>query len=317
MVDTPFLLEPFESAYLALERTGELRARVQAARQHLEECSACPRNCRSHRAAGETGFCRTGRYARLASAGPHFGEEDCLRGTRGSGTVFFALCNLHCVFCQNWDISQRAKGRQVTAEEIAEVMLALQDRSCHNINFVTPEHVVPQVIEAVGVAVPNGLRIPIVYNTSAYDSVVSLRLLDGIVDIYMPDFKFWRSETSERLSHAADYPQRARDALCEMQRQVGPLRFDRDGVARRGVLVRHLVMPGQLEESREIFHFLADQISRDTCVNIMAQYRPDNEVRGMHGNGFDDINRRPTAEEISAAYQAARDVGLWRFDKRL
>jgi putative pyruvate formate lyase activating enzyme len=311
-----FLLEPFEPAYLALHRSGQLGQRVEAAMRHLQECSACPRSCRVSRVADETGFCGTGRYARVASAGAHFGEEDCLRGTRGSGTIFFALCNLHCVFCQNWDISQRGEGRTATAEEIANIMLALQQRGCHNINFVTPEHVVPQVIEAAAAAIERGLRLPIVYNTSAYDSVESLRLLDGIMDIYMPDFKFWRSETSERLSHAADYPQRAREAIREMHRQVGPLKFDRNGVARRGVLVRHLVMPGQLDETREIFRFLAEEVSRDTFVNIMAQYHPDNEVGATGDAALSDINRRPTPEEIAQAYEAARAAGLWRFDPR-
>jgi putative pyruvate formate lyase activating enzyme len=311
--DPQFVLDPFEPAYLALHRCGELARRVEAALKHLDECSACPRNCRARRGADETGFCRTGRYARVASAGAHFGEEDCLRGSRGSGTIFFALCNLHCVFCQNWDISQRASGREANAEEIAELMLGLQSRGCHNVNFVTPEHVVPQVVEAVQVAVERGLNVPIVYNTSAYDSVDSLRLLEGIVDIYMPDFKFWRSETSGRLSHAEDYPQCARAAIREMHRQVGVLKFDHAGVARRGVLVRHLVMPGQLDESREIFRFLADELSPHTFVNIMAQYHPDNEVGGGEAD-FRDINRRPTPAEMVATYQAARESGLWRFD---
>ena len=195
-------------------------------------------------------------------------------------------------------------------------MLALQGRGCHNINFVTPEHVVPQVIEAIAVAVRDGLRIPLVYNTSGYDAVDSLRLLDGIIDIYMPDFKFWRSETAARLSHAADYPQRAREALHEMHRQVGPLKMGPDGVARRGVLVRHLVMPGQLDEATAIFRFLAGELSRDTFVNIMGQYHPDNEVSGQDGAEFADIGRRPTRDEMAAAYRAAEQAGLWRFDKR-
>lgn len=314
--DRQFVLDPFEPAYLALHRSGELDGRVVAALRHLEACSACPRNCRTRRGAGETGFCRTGRYARVASAGAHFGEEDCLRGSRGSGTIFFSLCNLHCVFCQNWDISQRASGHEASADEIADIMLGLQSRGCHNVNFVTPEHVVPQVIEAIAAAVERGLHVPIVYNTSAYDSVDSLRLLDGIVDIYMPDFKFWRSDTSERLCHAADYPQYACSALREMHRQVGVLKFDHHGVARRGVLVRHLVMPGQLEQSREIFRFLADEVSPDTFVNIMGQYHPDNEVGGGGEGAFSEIERRPTPAEMDATYEAGREAGLWRFDPR-
>jgi putative pyruvate formate lyase activating enzyme len=257
--------------------------------------------------------CRTSRHARVASAFPHFGEEDCLRGTRGSGTIFFALCNLGCVFCQNWDISQRDAGVEMDADGLARVMLDLQDQGCHNINLVTPSHVVPQIIEALAAAIERGLRLPVIYNTSAYDTLETLKLLDGLVDIYMPDFKFWSPETARRFANAPDYPQRARDALREMHRQVGPLRFDEDGVARRGVLVRHLVMPGQVEESGQIFTWLARNVSPDTFVNIMGQYRPENDVSVR--NGTNDIGRRPTSGEMRDAYAAARAAGLWRFDK--
>jgi putative pyruvate formate lyase activating enzyme len=223
------------------------------------------------------------------------------------------------VFCQNWDISQNPSGEECTARQIAALMLALQQQGCHNINFVTPEHVVPQVIEAIGEAVPAGLRLPIVYNTSAYDSVHSLRLLDGIVDIYMPDFKFWSAESAKRLCRAEDYPECAREAIREMHRQVGPLKFGSDGVARRGVLIRHLVMPGLLSETEAIFRWLAGELSPDTFVNIMSQYRPEYLVGQPDDHGdkrFPDINRRPTSDEIVQAYQAARDAGLWRFDQR-
>jgi len=201
-IDSRFVLDPFEPAYLKLERTDGVAERVAAAVRELEDCCACPRNCHVDRLADESKFCRTGRHARVSSAFPHHGEEDCLRGYRGSGTIFFSLCNLRCVFCQNWDISQEASGVECSAERIAELMLTLQGRGCHNINFVTPEHVVPQVIEAIGEAIPHGLCVPIVYNTSAYDSLESLKLLDGIVDIYMPDFKFWESDTAKRLCKA-------------------------------------------------------------------------------------------------------------------
>jgi uncharacterized Fe-S radical SAM superfamily protein PflX len=214
-------MEPFEPAYLSLYRSGELADRVAAALHELGECATCPRNCRGNRCQNETRVCRTGRYAQVANVAPHHGEEDCLRGWRGSGTVFFSRCNLHCVFCQNWDISQRDSGQECTADELAEQMLWLQSQGCHNLNLVTPEHVVPQVIEAIGVAVPRGLRLPIVYNTSGYDALSSLRLLEGIVDIYMPDFKFWRRDTAARLAKAQDYPDRAREAIQEMHRQVG------------------------------------------------------------------------------------------------
>jgi putative pyruvate formate lyase activating enzyme len=318
-VDPRFLLDPFEPSYLALARAGEIQRRVAAAIHELEDCCACPRNCHVNRLAGQTRVCHTGRYARVASAFAHFGEEDCLRGWNGSGTIFFSLCNLRCVFCQNWDISQQSVGKECTAEQIADLMLFLQDRGCHNINFVTPEHVVPQVIEAIAAAVARGLRLPIVYNTSAYDSLASLRLLEGLVDIYMPDFKFWKPETAKRLAKAPDYPERAREAILEMHRQVGVLKFGPDGLARRGVLVRHLVMPGQVEESAAIFRWLSEHVSPDTYVNIMGQYRPDYEVGEIARDGsvkYADINRRPTSEEIAAAYQAARQAGLWRFDER-
>jgi putative pyruvate formate lyase activating enzyme len=265
-------------------------------------------------------ICRTGRHALVSSAFAHFGEEDCLRGWRGSGTIFFAGCNLRCVFCQNWDISQQSDGRPMTAKEIARLMLGLQEQGCHNINLVTPEHVAPQVVAALAAAISDGLRLPIVYNTSAYDAVSSLRLLDGLVDIYMPDFKCWSRETARRLLKAKDYPERAREAILEMHRQVGDLLIGGDGLARRGLLVRYLVMPGQLEEARAIFHWLADKVSPDTYVNIMGQYRPEYQVPGRAAperrNRYADIDRRPTWSEVDATFAAARGVGLWRFDQR-
>jgi putative pyruvate formate lyase activating enzyme len=317
--DRRFLLDPFEPAYLALYRSGEMAHRVAAGLRELEDCCACPRNCHVNRLANEARVCHTGRYARVASAFPHFGEEDCLRGWNGSGTIFFSLCNLRCVFCQNWDISQKAVGKEHRPEAIAELMIGLQEMGCHNINFVTPEHVVPQVLEAIAAAVPMGLRLPIVYNTSSYDSVVSLKLLDGIVDIYMPDFKFWNKETARDLAKAKDYPERAREAILEMHRQVGSLKFGPDGLARRGVLVRHLVMPGQLDEAGAIFHWLADEVSPDTYVNIMGQYRPEYEVGKIAADGsgrYAGIDRRPQIAELRTAFDAARAAGLWRFDER-
>ena len=318
--DPRFLLEPFEPAYLALHRAGALAERVTAGLRELEDCCACPRNCHVNRMENQTRVCHTGRYARVASAFAHFGEEDCLRGWNGSGTIFFSLCNLRCVFCQNWDISQQTVGSECPPEKIAELMLDLQRQGCHNINFVTPEHVVPQVLEAIAAAIPRGLHLPIVYNTSAYDSVDSLRLLDGIVDIYMPDFKFWERETARRLAKAKDYPDRAREAILEMHRQVGVLKYGPDGLAQRGVLVRHLVMPGQSAETEEICRWLAEEVSRDTYINIMGQYRPAYEVGQIAKDGavakFAEIDRRPGSDEIARAYEAAHRVGLWRFDQR-
>lgn len=312
-----FLIEEFEPAYLALHRQGLLEARVTAALEELADCCACPRNCHVNRLHDRARVCHTGRYAIVSSAFPHFGEEDCLRGWNGSGTIFFGMCNLRCVFCQNWDISQQKAGKECTADEIADLMLALQEQGCHNINFVTPEHVAPQVVEAIAAAAPRGLHVPIVYNTSAYDAIASLRLLNGLVDIYMPDFKFWTRESARRLVKAKDYPERAREAILEMHRQVGPLKFGPDGLARRGVLVRHLVMPGRVEEARSIFRWLAEEVSPFTYVNIMDQYRPlyqvgpDDEKRK-----YSDIDRTPYAEEVAAAQRAAREAGLIRLDKR-
>ena len=316
--NTRYRLQDFEPAYLSLT-AAEVADRVRRGLRELENCCACPRNCRIDRMAGETRVCNTGRHARVASAFPHFGEEDCLRGWHGSGTIFFGLCNLRCVFCQNWDISQQQSGRECSADEIAGIMLELQGMGCHNINFVTPEHVVPQVIEAVEAGIGRGLRLPIVYNTSAYDSVESLRLLDGLIDVYMPDFKFWHRESARKLAKAKDYPEYARKAILEMHRQVGPLRLSADGLAQRGVLVRHLVMPGQLDESAAIFEWLAEEVSPDTYVNIMGQYRPEYEVgkRGKDGGQkYGEIDRRPEADELARAFAAARDAGLRRFDQR-
>jgi putative pyruvate formate lyase activating enzyme len=300
-------------AYLELHRTGELRRRARDAVERLAHCLVCPRNCGVDRLADKTAACHTGRYAQVASYFPHFGEEDCLRGWNGSGTIFFSMCNLRCVFCQNYDISQAEKGPVARPERLAGMMLELQARGCHNINFVTPEHVVPQILEALPLAVEGGLRLPLVYNTSAYDSMDSLRLLDGIIDIYMPDFKFWDPGLSLRYVKARDYPEAARRSVREMHRQVGPLQLDENGLARRGVLVRHLVMPGGVAGAAEIMRFLADEISPDTYVNIMDQYSPAGRVSGSE---FVEIQRRITGSEYQAAREAARQAGLWRFDSR-
>ena len=317
--DPRFLLEDFEPVYLETWRRGLLPGKVEAGLAELAHCEACPRNCRIDRLADERRVCHTGRHAIVSSAFPHFGEEDCLRGSQGSSTIFFGLCNLRCVFCQNWDISQREQGRELGAEELADVALALQARGCHNINFVTPEHVVPQVVEALALAIPRGLRIPIVYNTSAFDALSSLRLMDGLVVVYMPDFKFWQRETARRLCKAKNYPEVARDAIREMHRQVGDLRFGPDGLARRGLLVRHLVMPGQTEEVAAIMQWLAQEISPDTYVNLMGQYRPEYEVGQLARDGstkYAEIDRRPTRQELEDAQAVAREAGLWRFDSR-
>jgi len=302
-------------AYLELQ-PGELRARADRAVRTLAECRACPRDCGVNRLEDKWAACKTGRYAVVTSAFQHFGEEDCLRGWNGSGTIFFAHCNLRCVFCQNFDISQAvppgpaAKGSR--PEAIAATMLALQQAGCHNINFVTPEHVVPQLLEAIAAALEAGLRIPIVYNTSAYDALESLELLDGIVDIYMPDFKYWSTERSRTYLKAEDYPEAARAALEEMHRQVGDLVVDQRGIAQRGILLRHLVMPGQLNETRAILKWIAEELSSNTYVNLMDQYRPAGKVSRTR---YAEINRSLASAEYREAVEFARELGL-RLDER-
>jgi putative pyruvate formate lyase activating enzyme len=305
----------FTPAYLKLGR-DELRARAATAVASLADCRACPRDCRVNRLLDAWSACKTGRRAVVSSWFPHFGEEDCLRGWNGSGTIFFGHCNLRCVFCQNYDISQDIKPQAesgATAAEIAAMMLALQHRGCHNINFVTPEHVVPQIVEAMAEAVEAGLQLPIVYNTSAYDAPESLALMHGIADIYMPDFKYWSREASTRYLKAADYPDAARQAIRLMHEQVGPLVIDQTGLARRGLLVRHLVMPGGLEETRQILTWVASELGPDTYVNLMDQYYPAGKVNAA---AFPEINRRLTSCEFQEAQQLATDLGLRRLDER-
>jgi putative pyruvate formate lyase activating enzyme len=308
-----FSSEDFAPAYLRLYRTGELQERARRAIESLASCYVCPRNCGVDRLANKTAACKTGRYARVGSYFPHFGEEDCLRGWNGSGTIFFSWCNLRCQFCQNFDISHVGRGEEVRPERLAKMMLELQDIGCHNINFVTPEHVVPQILEALPLAIEGGLRLPIVYNTSSYDSMESLRLLDGVVDIYMPDFKVWDSRTALKYLLAKDYPETARRVIKEMHRQVGELKVDEHGLAKRGVLVRHLVMPGGIGGTREIMEFLAREISPHTYVNIMAQYYPAGKVSQEK---FPEINRHITQQEYADALSAAQKAGLCRFDSK-
>jgi putative pyruvate formate lyase activating enzyme len=293
-----------------------LHERVERGLASLSRCRVCPRDCDVDRLRDGWAVCKTGRYAVVSSAFPHFGEEDCLRGWKGSGTLFFSHCNLRCVFCQNYDISQAVKGRDRAGsppEDLAALMLALQARGCHNINFVTPEHVVPQVLEALELAVERGLDLPLVYNTSAYDSMESLELLGGVVDLYMPDFKVFTEAAGKRWLLAADYGEVARAAIREMHRQVGPLVIEDDGLARRGVLVRHLVMPGALEETRAVLEWIADELGPETYVNLMDQYRPAGRVTPER---FPEIARRPTSAELREAREIARKVGLRRLDER-
>lgn len=302
---------PATPRYLALHGSGELARRIARARERLSPCRLCPRECGVDRLAGETGFCRTGAAAVVSSFGPHFGEEDPLVGEGGSGAIFFTNCNLGCLFCQNYGISHLGEGDIATAAELAAIMVGLQRQGCHNINFVTPSHQVPQILAALPSAVEQGLSVPLVYNSSGYDAVETLRLLDGIIDIYMPDFKFWAPSTAKALAHAPDYPERAREAISEMHRQMGDLVMDDQGHAMRGLLLRHLVMPGQLEETRAILQWVADTLSPATYSNIMDQYRPC--YRAAEHPGID----RPLRQaEYAAALDLAREAGLTRLDQR-
>ena len=301
----------FQPAYLKLWESGELSRRVELGLEKLTDCTLCPRNCHVNRIEDETKVCKTGRHAVVSSYFSHFGEERCLRGSRGSGTIFFSSCNLHCVFCQNYEISWQGEGRATKPDELAAMMLHLQDKGCHNINFVTPEHVVPQILEALLPAIERGLRLPLVYNTSAYDSADSLALMDGIVDIYMPDFKFWDPGQARRYAKAPEYPDTARRVIKEMHRQVGPLVMDEYGIALRGVLLRHLVMPGGVAGTPEIMQWIARELGADTYVNLMAQYHPACRVSESE---YPEIDRCITASEFQQALDAFYVAGLARLD---
>jgi putative pyruvate formate lyase activating enzyme len=296
--------------YLSLLANGELSRRVDAAYARLESCDLCPLCCGVDRTQGELGVCQTGERAQVSSYGPHPGEERPLSGWRGSGTIFFARCNLRCVYCQNADISQHSSGQEVSPIELAATMLELQGRGCHNINLVSPSHVVPQILAAVELAAQRGLTRPIVYNTGGYDSLETLALLDGVVDIYMPDMKYGDADVAFKYSKVRDYPQVNQAAVLEMQRQVGDLRLDEDEIAWRGLLVRHLVLPGGLAGSALIFKFLAEEVSKNVYLNIMAQYRP-----AYRAHQSPELNRRIRPEEYRQAVALAQRYGLTRFDR--
>jgi putative pyruvate formate lyase activating enzyme len=307
----PATQNAFEPAYIALWRSGELSRRVEPALKKLADCTLCPRNCHVNRLEDKVKVCKTGRCATVSSYFAHHGEEACLRGRFGSGTIFFSWCNLRCVFCQNYEISWLGEGRTVKPQELAEMMLHLQDQGCHNINLVTPSHVVPQILEALLLAVEGGLQLPLVYNTGAYDSLDSLALLDGVVDIYMPDFKFWDPEKAKRYAKAPDYPEVARQAIREMRRQVGQLVMDQHGLALRGVLLRHLVMPGGVAETVEIMRWIARELGPGTYVNLMSQYRPAGHVTVKE---YSEIDRTITPGEFRRVVHAFYSAGLHRLD---
>jgi len=300
----------YEPVYIRGYEKGLLKEKAAQAGSLLKSCMLCPRKCGVDRLAGKTGFCKTGKFAWVSSYGPHFGEEAPLVGTRGSGTIFFTHCNLLCLFCQNFDISHQGMGQEVTDNELADIMLTLQNQGCHNINFVTPSHVVPQILAALEIAAAHGLDIPLIFNTGGYDRIATLKLLDGIFDIYMPDFKFWESQVAESSCQAADYPEVARSALAEMHRQVGDLQIDDAGIARRGLLIRHLVLPGGLAGTRQVMRFIARKLSPSSYVNVMSQYRPcgrADEIKGLESH--------LSPGDYKNAVRAAQEEGITRLDQ--
>jgi putative pyruvate formate lyase activating enzyme len=303
----------FEPCYLKLSRAGELEERAHQAFRHMERCDLCARYCHVDRLVTVEGaVCRTGEHAVVHSFGPHHGEEDVLSGWNGSGTIFFSWCNLRCVYCQNWEISHKGVGRPVEPQEIAAMMLKLQDQGCHNINFVSPSHVVAQILAALKIAAERGLHLPLVYNTGGFDSLEGLALLDGVIDIYMPDTKYGDTEIARTHSKVRNYVEVNQTAVKEMHRQVGDLALDEKGLAQRGLLIRHLVLPGNLAGSEKVLAFIANEISRNTYLNLMDQYRP-----CYRADEYPPLDRAITAEEFRAALALAEKYGLRRLDREL
>ena len=295
-----------EPSYLKLDESGELDRRAEKLYKALGSCELCPRKCGKNRLAGEKGYCKSGKELIISSYNPHFGEEEVLVGKGGSGTIFLTNCNLGCLYCQNYDISHLGLGKETSVERAAEMMIELQSGGCCNVNFVTPTHFAPQLVKAIKVGVENGLRLPIVWNCGGYESVDVIRSLDGIVDIYMPDMKYGSGEPAKRYSDASDYFERCKEAVKEMHRQVGDLRLD-GGIAYRGLLIRHLVLPNELAGSEEILEFVAKEISVNSYVNIMSQYRPEGEAYK-----YQELNRPVTREEFMKVVSIARELGLTR-----
>ncbi|HVP78994.1 MAG TPA: radical SAM protein [Thermodesulfobacteriota bacterium] len=297
----------FRPSYIHLFEKGELQERVRLLKKFLEECRLCPRKCGVNRLKGEAGVCQAGLELKVSSAFPHFGEEPPLVGYHGSGTIFLTHCNLRCVFCQNYDISHLGQGEPMTSSGMAQVMIRLQEMGCHNINFVTPTHYTPQIVASLPEAIEMGLRLPLVYNCSGYESIEMIGLLEGIIDIYMPDVKYLNSGPSKNFSNAPDYPEVVKEVLREMHRQVGDLTVDSKGIAERGLLIRHLVMPDGMASSESVLRFIAEEISVHSYVNIMDQYRPE-----YRAHEFPEINRRITQKEYLEAIQWARRYQLYR-----
>ncbi|MBI1785699.1 radical SAM protein [Candidatus Sumerlaeota bacterium] len=297
-----------QPGYMTLAASGELSRRAEALWAMLADCNICPRDCRVNRLKGEIAACFAAELPVVSSHVAHFGEEPCLTGTHGAGNIFFGLCNMRCVYCQNFQISQNYKGErknEVSFERFAEMMIELQDRGCHSINFVSPTHFVPQMVKGIELAHARGLRIPIVYNTNGYDSVEVLRLLDGIVDVYLPDLKYASDEAGQQYSLVFGYAAAARDAIKEMWRQVGPLELDERGIARRGMILRHLVLPNDLAESEECLKWIRDHLGTDVTLSVMAQYYPTNKAE-RHVL----LNRKITLREYERVVAKAERMGF-------
>jgi len=293
--------------YLKLQKSGELKVRIKKLYKLLKECRICPRKCGVNRLKGEKGFCKSGLEPVVSSFYPHFGEEPPISGSKGSGTIFFAHCSLKCVFCQNYPISHLGNGNEISVEKLAEEMFNLQKMGCHNINLVTPTHFTPQIVQALSIAIERGLHIPLVYNCGGYEAVKTLRLLEGIVDIYMPDIKYGGKEEGKKYSSASNYFEVAKKAVKEMFKQVGNLQLNKEGIAYKGLLVRHLILPHGLAKTRNVFEFIAKEISPLTYISLMSQYFP-----AYRAQEFRELNRRITQEEYEEALEITEELGLKR-----
>lgn len=303
-------MKPFEPGYIRLYETGELQKRIDVLNEILKDCTLCPQNCRVDRPGGELGVCRVGALPMVSSYNPHFGEEPPLVGSYGSGTIFFTYCNLRCLFCQNYDISHLGQGSEVSTDELSSMMTKLQRRGCHNINLVSPSHQAAQIVASLPRAIEAGLDVPLVYNCGGYEALETIKLLDGIFDIYMPDMKYGDNEVAGELSRAKGYVEISRAAVKEMQRQAGDLVTDRNGVAQRGLIIRHLVLPDGLAGTREVMKFIADEVSKNAYVNMMDQYRPCYKAR--ENPRYPAMGRPITTAEFDEAVRIAREEGLTR-----
>lgn len=295
-----------QPSYLNSYNSGGLKKITEEAFASLEYCQICPRKCKVNRLKGQTGFCRTGLNARVCSFMPHHGEEPPISGANGSGTIFFSNCNMACAYCQNYQFSQSGEGREVDFNEIAGFMLQLQEMGCHNINLVTPTHVMPQILKALGAAVIKGLNIPLVYNTGGYELVEMIKLLEGIVDIYLPDMRYAEAEMAGKYSSAPDYPELNRAAVKEMHRQVGIAKINKTGIIERGLIIRHLVLPDNISGTNKIMKFIAQEISTDTYISLMSQYQPYHKAAQ-----FKELSRRIFYQEYEEAKSAMEKYGLY------